>query len=269
MVPVYTLVLNFPVKQAIALTAVTVLGGAVANNLLNMKKRHPLHPSRPCIDWDLLLLLEPMTMAGAMAGAIMNQFLPGIVVIVMLLLILSLTAYKTLTKGVSMYKKESQAMARIQEEQHSLVGNNALNKNNATISYGAADANNNSKSLSHQATSNVEEKTHQVWLDVVKLTSLFVLVTSINFLKGGLESGEKAQSSFLPTCNTFCFWSSNLFMVAIILGFVFWTRWSVLKRLSKGGPIISDITWNQENTIQYPAYAIAAGLVAGLFGLGE
>ena len=53
LVPIYILILDFPVKNAIPLASITVLGGAVANNLLNMRKVHPDHPERPAIDWDL------------------------------------------------------------------------------------------------------------------------------------------------------------------------------------------------------------------------
>ena len=52
-VPIYILILDFPVKNAIPLASITVLGGAIANNLLNMRKVHPDHPERPAIDWDL------------------------------------------------------------------------------------------------------------------------------------------------------------------------------------------------------------------------
>ena len=53
LVPIYILILDFPVKNAIPLASITVLGGAIANNLLNMRKVHPDHPERPAIDWDL------------------------------------------------------------------------------------------------------------------------------------------------------------------------------------------------------------------------
>lgn len=61
LVPIYILILDFPVKHAIPLVSATVLGGAVANNLLNARREHPNHSTRTCVDWDLLLQLEPMT----------------------------------------------------------------------------------------------------------------------------------------------------------------------------------------------------------------
>jgi hypothetical protein len=64
LVPVFILVFGFCIKHAIPLASVTVLGGAIANNMLNARKQHPEYPSRPAIDWDLIVQLEPMTMAG-------------------------------------------------------------------------------------------------------------------------------------------------------------------------------------------------------------
>jgi hypothetical protein len=52
-VPIYILILDFPVKNVAALASITVLGGAIANNLLNVRNVHPDHPERPAIDWDL------------------------------------------------------------------------------------------------------------------------------------------------------------------------------------------------------------------------
>mmetsp|Transcript_5542 Transcript_5542/g.12079 ORF Transcript_5542/g.12079 Transcript_5542/m.12079 type:complete len:112 (+) Transcript_5542:220-555(+) len=41
LVPTYILLLDFPVKHAIPLASTTVFGGAIANNLLNVRESHP------------------------------------------------------------------------------------------------------------------------------------------------------------------------------------------------------------------------------------
>ena len=45
------------------------------------------------IDWDLILQLEPMTIAGALIGAALNDFLPDLVLVVFLLILLSKNKY--------------------------------------------------------------------------------------------------------------------------------------------------------------------------------
>ena len=67
LVPIYVLVMGFKPKFAIPLSNMTVLGGAIANVAMNARKRHPL-ADRALVDWDLLVLMEPLTLAGALAG---------------------------------------------------------------------------------------------------------------------------------------------------------------------------------------------------------
>jgi hypothetical protein len=57
LVPIYILVMGFSPKHAIPLSNITVLGGAMANMILNVQKRHPM-ADRPLVDWDLILVME-------------------------------------------------------------------------------------------------------------------------------------------------------------------------------------------------------------------
>ncbi|KAL3800961.1 hypothetical protein ACHAW5_006694 [Stephanodiscus triporus] len=109
LVPIYILVMKFTPKYAIPLSNVTVFGGSVANTLLNVNKRHPL-ADRPLVDWDLILVMEPLTIAGALMGAFLNKLLPEAVLIASLVALLSYTAYETLKKAVRMYKAETKAL---------------------------------------------------------------------------------------------------------------------------------------------------------------
>jgi uncharacterized membrane protein YfcA len=106
LVPIYILVLGFMPKHAIPLSNVTVFGGAIANTIRNVRQRHP-NADRPLIDWDLILVMEPSTLAGALIGANLNKVLSETVIAVMLVVLLTFTAYNTLKKAMKLYKKES------------------------------------------------------------------------------------------------------------------------------------------------------------------
>eukprot|EP00567_Pseudictyota_dubia_P002219 CAMPEP_0197465758 /NCGR_PEP_ID=MMETSP1175-20131217/64696_1 /TAXON_ID=1003142 /ORGANISM="Triceratium dubium, Strain CCMP147" /LENGTH=569 /DNA_ID=CAMNT_0043001779 /DNA_START=1846 /DNA_END=3555 /DNA_ORIENTATION=- len=106
LVPIYILLLRFPVKHAIPLANATVFGGGVANTILNVRKRHP-YADRPLIDWNLILMMEPLTMGGALVGATLTNLLPDIVIVVMLVVLLTFTAKKTLHKAKKMHNQES------------------------------------------------------------------------------------------------------------------------------------------------------------------
>ncbi len=111
LVPIYILILGFMPKHAIPLSNVTVFGGAVANTIRNVRQRHP-NADRPLIDWDLILVMEPSTLAGALIGANLNKVLSETVIAVMLVILLTFTAYNTLKKAVKLYKKESEQLMK-------------------------------------------------------------------------------------------------------------------------------------------------------------
>lgn len=72
LVPLYILVLGFDPKHAIPLSNITIFGGAITNTLLNLSKRHP-DADRPLVDWDLILVMEPLTIGGALVGSFINK----------------------------------------------------------------------------------------------------------------------------------------------------------------------------------------------------
>lgn len=64
LVPLLIIVFGFHPKKAIPLSNFTILGSSITNMILNLPKRHP-DAERPLVDWDLILVMEPVTMAGA------------------------------------------------------------------------------------------------------------------------------------------------------------------------------------------------------------
>lgn len=63
---------GFAPSQAVALSNITILGGALSNFMFNSRRRHP-SLNRPLIDWDLTLVMEPTTMLGALLGGYLNK----------------------------------------------------------------------------------------------------------------------------------------------------------------------------------------------------
>merc|ERR1711974_312257 len=63
LVPLYMIMLQFRPKHCIALSNLTILGGSISNCLFNVHKREP--NGRSVIDWDIIVMMEPSTIAGA------------------------------------------------------------------------------------------------------------------------------------------------------------------------------------------------------------
>jgi Sulfite exporter TauE/SafE len=116
LVPIWLLLVKLPVKYAISTTSVTILGGGIANVLLNSFKRHPIHKDRSSVDWVLTLLVEPTQMGGTLVGTLLHDFLPDLLVVVLLLALLSLTAFRTIDKANQLHAKETRTMAQVVPE---------------------------------------------------------------------------------------------------------------------------------------------------------
>jgi len=56
----------------VALSNLTIVGGALANFAFNVNRRHP-SGDKPLIDWDLIMVMEPTTILGALLGSYINK----------------------------------------------------------------------------------------------------------------------------------------------------------------------------------------------------
>lgn len=70
-----------------------------------LHRRHPL-ADRPLINWDLVLLMEPTTIVGAVIGTLLHQVMPPVAVAILLFLILGLVGMRTTRKGLRQLERE-------------------------------------------------------------------------------------------------------------------------------------------------------------------
>merc|ERR1719229_2239690 len=98
--------MKFPPKYAIPLSNCTILGSSISNLILNVMKRHD-YADRPRIDWDIMLMMEPLTVAGALVGTFINVILPPWLITIMLVILLTATAIRTMKKGIKKYRAET------------------------------------------------------------------------------------------------------------------------------------------------------------------
>lgn len=103
-------------KVAIPIGAVTVLGGALSSTCINMQRRHPL-ADRPLIDWDFILVMQPVVLIGVSLGTFIHQKLSEQVLIVLLVILLSATAHSTLSKAMRMYEAEKRYIRHLKASQ--------------------------------------------------------------------------------------------------------------------------------------------------------
>jgi uncharacterized membrane protein YfcA len=105
LLPIYILVLDFRMKQAVSLANATILGGAIANVYFASRKRHP-YADKPLVAWDLILLFEPLVIFGSVLGSFANKLLPDVVLEVILVLLYGALSYQTLTRAFGLVDEE-------------------------------------------------------------------------------------------------------------------------------------------------------------------
>jgi uncharacterized membrane protein YfcA len=103
--PIYVWVME-DAHLAVPLAKVTTNGVAVAAACFNFSKSHPDDPRKPIINYDVALLLEPLTLIGTVIGVLLNVGMTSGQVLVTLVTVLSVTAYKTYVKGFQQRNKE-------------------------------------------------------------------------------------------------------------------------------------------------------------------
>jgi uncharacterized membrane protein YfcA len=287
LVPIYILVMGFTAKYAIPLSNVTVFGGALGNTTVNWKKRHPF-ADRPLIDWDLILIMEPLTIGGALVGSLLNKILPEDVIVIMLVVLLTFIAYTTIAKAFSMYKEESEYVRKSFQPINDIQIPNAehfshVDQQPASVDISSdrceildydekiselselmATNSSGSNSCKAELLEILKDESKTPLKKVAFITGLFLLILLIDILKGG---GSNESGS------TLAFWLANAFMLLCIIVFFFFSRAHLtreyhVKKKHRYKYVEGDIEWSEKATIVYPFLCCFAGFFSGMFGIG-
>ena len=115
MIPLLILISQFPEHSAIPLVSSAIFGSSIANFLYLSQRNHPILPFRHLIDYDTALVMEPITLAGTVAGVYANKILPNYIISVILVLTLLWSSYRCYARGCVIYAAEN--VREAEEEQ--------------------------------------------------------------------------------------------------------------------------------------------------------
>lgn len=107
-VPSFLLGLGLSAHWALPLSQATIFGVGLGSATFLLPRRHPTLDRR-LIDMNLAALLEPATLLGTIPGVLLNVVFPALVITILLVVLLSFTAYTTLKKGVEQRRAENAA----------------------------------------------------------------------------------------------------------------------------------------------------------------
>jgi len=286
-VPIIILIIGLKPKWAIPLSNVSILGAAISNNIINIRKRHP-KADRPLIDYEFALAMGPPTMAGAIVGTIVHKVTPSWLITTLLGLVLSMATYRTFSIGFRKYDIENaqlgydEAAGEDQEEETNPLNKEEQEEQEAQSSTGisVAEEETGKKVLGYNphedpnAASGVGRENHALqlllsreravpWDKVLGLLSVFGILILMTFLR--VETGVK--------CMSFTYWLVLLLpipfclVVTIVMNIFLFKNQELKEKL--GYPFQEgDVMWTAGTSIMCPLVCLLAGLFAGMFGVG-
>eukprot|EP00644_Phytophthora_capsici_P000010 jgi/Phyca11/539761/estExt2_Genewise1Plus.C_PHYCAscaffold_40015 len=161
--PIYILVMGLDAKTAIPLSSITILGGAIGNFFMNISRTRD-NSTEPLIDWDVILVMQPLLLLGATCGTFLNEIMPTWLLCVLLVWLLGVTGTRTLQKAIQARQQERWECG-VSPEATSLLGID-----------------------SSKADDTSEKKVYRAdvpWGKLATLGGLFTVVAGMRILRGG------------------------------------------------------------------------------------
>jgi uncharacterized membrane protein YfcA len=306
-VPIYILIMGLSPGDAIPISSVTVFGGALGSLLINCRKRHPL-ADRPLIDWNLMLVMEPLVLTGALVGTLLHRVLSEKLLVVLLVAMLSGMAHTTLSKARRMHQAETVYIERLrayhEEQRHAhasaqksgnlvlldppnLVLTPSQEGSEPSLLSSAYPGDKPWKSPSTLGTTTrqeimilnpdfvslrselLQEEKVTPREKIIALCSMFSVLIFLNIMVGG----GAFQSPWGIICGSVAFWVVQVIMGAFLVASA-WAAQTYLvnrhqmKELVRFDYVHGDIRWDSRGAVIYPLFFCATGLFAGMFGIG-
>lgn len=252
------------------------------NTLSAAHRRHPL-ADRPLIDFNLVMIFEPTTMAGAVVGAYINKITPPVVVTILLVLVLSMMAQRTLAKGFKTFRKEGGFAGKKPptegEKKQLLDGGEKTDSNGGEIRNAFYSNDTGPSGLTRfeegrlldakDSVNKILESDRRVkYWKPLALATCFLGVMVLEIFKGG-----GGWNPLGVQCGSLAFWilsvSTIPWVIMYFLGFRHYLLKDYKDRIYYHFPHVEgDIVWDEKSTVKYPLICTIAGLFAGLFGVG-
>eukprot|EP00884_Botryococcus_braunii_P020922 jgi/Botrbrau1/7513/Bobra.0019s0004.1 len=274
LVPLFLLILGFKTHVAVALSNITIVAGALVNLFFNLGKRHP-HSEKPLVDWDLILVMEPTTILGALAGGYLNKVTPTYMTTCGLALLLGYVSYKLVVRAIATWRKETRAL-------HSLPAAAAVDPVQAPLLSGEEDGGEGQQNgvapvegdavlpMSSRAVNRAAGQ--GLGIPAARVPQLPPLkIGTLVFLFLAVFAGDYGKQ--LMKCGTWQYWLMVLSIVPLALLVTLIARDVMLRqyRSRKASGYLwqeGDIEWTSRSSIIFPILCSSAGIVAGAFGIG-
>ncbi|KAJ8550336.1 hypothetical protein ON010_g10736 [Phytophthora cinnamomi] len=218
---------------------------AIGNFFLNIRRTRE-NSTKPLIDWDVILVMQPLLLLGATCGTVLNTIMPTWLLSVLLVLVLSVTGTRTLQKAISARQKE-RWQCGVSPESSSLL----------------------SVDPSKTPTGEPQLRADVPWRKLATLLGLFVVIAGMRIVRGGQNFdsplGIDASSALYPVL------VALPYLVLVGVSYFSLTNLGVTYQKQQNPqyePEAHEIKWTASSIGFFPAFSFAAGAVSGMFGIG-
>ena len=256
----------------------------------------PDHPntmtvSRPLIAYDVAQLMEPVSLAGTVVGVVLNVVSPQLLTLALLVVLFSVTAYKTLDKAASLYHSETGRHCRDNAvcalfsrcrstaattsqagfQALGIVSSEAPDEISARLfSREALDIDISPSPYSYDQINELrrgfEEASARIlpWAKFLTLLAIWLLSLSLAALRifgGFLACGDAVYWLFL---------AAQVLLLACCAYFIAHRERAdhTTKQLIGFPALSGDVEWTRKNTVRPTAWSFFAGIVAAYLGVG-
>ncbi|KAG6698518.1 hypothetical protein I3842_08G024000 [Carya illinoinensis] len=228
-----------------------IMGAAGSTVYYNLKLRHPTL-DLPIIDYDLVLLIQPMLMLGISIGVAFNVAFADWMVTVLLIFLFIVTSTKAFLKGVEAWKKET-IMKKEAAKRLEINGSGGAEGEYKPLPGGPNNGTDH-KDSKEQEVSILE---NVYWKELGLLVFVWVAFLAIQITK-----------NYTATCST-TYWALNLLQIPVSFGVSLYEAVG----LYKGHRVIASqgddrTKWRVHQLVIYCFLGVVAGIVGGLLGLG-
>mmetsp|Transcript_63707 Transcript_63707/g.136963 ORF Transcript_63707/g.136963 Transcript_63707/m.136963 type:complete len:574 (-) Transcript_63707:94-1815(-) len=116
-VPLLVMLSGLRAELAVPLSQCMILCASIVNIAIFLPQSHPDFPKQPVIDYDCVLLLEPMLGLGVTIGVLLNQTAPQWLILVLLCMTLGFALWRTVSKGLKQWGQESSGPTSVVQPQ--------------------------------------------------------------------------------------------------------------------------------------------------------
>lgn len=248
LIPTYILIGKFKIEEAVPLSIVTILGDTLVRVCFLINRKHPLNKSRYLIDMTPALLLVPFDGNTSFIGLILSEITPLITVMILIIVTLGFTFYKSISKAIKSFLKENQFLES-ENTKMIVIDGIAEYFPLPTIEDALVEDNQVGDTFSSQ---------------IFKILLQFLSITVVAIFS--------ITRKFINKCSVF-YWLQIVLQFIVVgligLAVINYVAYDYTKKRESNFVFLEgDIVWKKENIIKFVLIASLTGMLSTYMGIG-